>query len=154
MMKRFGALPKWLSRALLILLGGVAFAVPLVACQLLGSVLEGAIAMAHGWIFPASAAGVPALAPQPLPPWQWLRALGSVVCFGILLAACFVFGDDDKVGRTASRQRLARTLIGCAAGAAVALIWQWPAWGGAACGLLFAVLGWYGRAWADHVDVV
>lgn len=146
-MKFLAALPTWLSRTLIVLLGGVAFAALFVAVQLAAALFE----FAYGWLLAAPVAA-PVSSASPSPPVPWLPGLASLVCFGVMLVACFVFGDEDKVGEAASTQRLTRTAVGCAAGLAAGVIWHGPWWGCAVCGLLFAVAAWYGRAWADHFD--
>jgi hypothetical protein len=77
----------------------------------------------------------------------WVASFG---CFGFLLGGIYAFDPESELKiRPSSTGRIA---FGVTASLILSALWRWPLEGVALAGLIGAVLGYAGMAWAKHVD--
>jgi hypothetical protein len=79
-----------------------------------------------------------------------IPVVASLGCFGLLLGAIFVF-DAPSEFRGVNRPLL-RVALSAVAGLALGLLWRWSGEAIALSTLVAGALGYFGLAWARHVD--
>jgi hypothetical protein len=91
-------------------------------------------------------------------PWtdvSWQRLLlgvASAGCFGFLLGGIYAFDPESDIKIKSSS--IGRITFGVMASLLLSALWHWPVEGAALAGLVGAVLGYFGLAWAKYVDYV
>jgi hypothetical protein len=89
-------------------------------------------------------------------PWtdvSWQRLLlgvASAGCFGFLLGGIYTF--DPKSDLVIRASSIGRVTFGLIASLLLAALWHWPYEGAALAGVIGAVLGYFGMAWAKYVE--
>ena len=80
---------------------------------------------------------------------DYVRALGSFACFGLLVGGIIAF-DTWPNDRTQGRPVL-RTLFGATSGLLLALVWSWPSEGAVVSVIAASGLGYAGSTWVRHL---
>jgi hypothetical protein len=85
--------------------------------------------------------------------WQrlWFE-VASAACFGFLLGGVYAF--DPRSGFTIKTSVTGRVVFGIVASLGLSALWHWPFLGMVVAALSGAALGYFGMAWAKHVDDV
>ncbi|MBA5687233.1 hypothetical protein [Rugamonas apoptosis] len=104
-------------------------------------------------VFAAISGGVALLyaVPSWIGSWQrlllWIASLG---CFGFLLGGIYAF--DPQSDLKIKPSSFGRISFGIIASLLLSILWRWPFEGVLLAGLIGAVLGYFGMAWAKYVD--
>lgn len=80
-----------------------------------------------------------------------LLGMGSFGCFGFLLGGIYAF--DPKSELRIKSSSTGRMFFGLIASLLLSILWRWPGEGVALAVLVGVLLGYFGMAWAQYVNL-